>query len=287
MYKDQIINKNIRINLWFSRMVKLIFFIVMSAIIVLLLYISVKGLSELSFSFLTDVPNELEPGGGIGPFLINTVIVLAISLLISIPVGMGAGIYLAEYAKKGRITNYFSICVEALSSVPSIVIGLFGYSMFVAYFEIGFTVLGAAIAVSILNLPIITRMTEESLLMVPRELKEGSYALGATKTQTILSIAIPSALSGIITGITLSACRALGESAIILLVGGTSASDKMWDFSLFGPGGTLPVHLWYIQGDSLAPDAIVIAQKTSAVLIILVLLLTIIIRIPLMIKSKK
>lgn len=244
-----------------------------------------KGLKFITFDFLIGLPDEIEAGGGIGPFLFNSFYVLFLSLVISIPIGLGAGIYLAEYAPNNRITELVRTCVEGLASVPSIVIGLFGYVLFVEYFEIGLTIIGAAITLAILNLPILTRVTEEAIQTVPFELREASFALGATKAQGIVKIVIPTAMNGILTGVSLTACRAFGESAVILLAGGTSTSGFMWDFNLLSQGGTLPVHLWYVQSEALVEDAKEIADKAAAIMVLIVLFLSFIIRMPIWVQS--
>ncbi|WP_391118592.1 phosphate ABC transporter permease PstA [Psychrobacillus sp. L3] len=251
----------------------------------LLLYILSKGLPKISFDFLVGLPSEIDAGGGIGPFLLNSIYVLIISLLISIPIGIGSGVYLSEYAPSNRFTEFIRTCVESLASVPSIVIGLFGYVLFVDIFNIGLTIIGAGITLSLLNLPVITRVTEEAIQTVHNDLREASYAIGATKAQTIVKIVIPAALNGIISGVSLAACRAFGESALILLVGGTGTSGEMWDWNFMSQGGTLPVHLWYVQSEALVEDASDIAQKTSALLVLITLLLSLFIRLPLWVRD--
>ena len=251
----------------------------------LLIYILSKGLPKITPNFLVGLPDEIEAGGGIGPFLFNSVYVLILSLIISIPIGIGSGVYLAEYAPNNRFTGFIRTCVESLASVPSIVIGLFGYVLFVDIFDIGLTILGAGVALSLLNLPVITRVTEESIQAVHVDIREASYAMGATKSQTILKAVIPAALNGIISGVSLATCRAFGESALILLVGGTGTSGTMWDWNLFSPGGTLPIQLWYVQSEALVEDAPEIAQKASALLVLITLLLSMVLRLPLWIRD--
>lgn len=259
--------------------------IVLVLIFAVLIYILSKGLPKISFQFLVGLPDEIEAGGGIGPFLINSIYVLIISLFISLPIGIGSGVYLAEYAPNNRATEFVRTCVESLASVPSIVIGLFGYVLFVDIFNIGLTIIGAGITLSLLNLPVITRVTEEAMQTVHNDLREASYAVGATKSQTILKIVIPAALNGIISGVSLAACRAFGESALILLVGGTGTSGEMWDLNPFSQGGTLPVYLWYVQSEALVEDASDIADKASALLVLITLVLSLSIRLPLWIRS--
>ncbi|WP_409271341.1 phosphate ABC transporter permease PstA [Neobacillus sp. SCS-31] len=255
-------------------------------IIGLLVYILLKGLPKITPGFLVGLPSEIEAGGGIGPFLFNSAYVLFISLAMSIPVGVGSGVYLAEFAPDNRFTGWIRTCVENLASVPSIVFGLFGYVLFIDVFDIGLTILGAGVTLSLLNLPVITRVTEEAIQAVSPDLREASFALGATEFQTIAKVVIPAALNGIISGISLAACRAFGESALILMAGGTGTSGEMWDFNLLSQGGTLPVHLWYIQSEALVEDAKEIAEKASALLVLITLLITLTIRIPIWIKNR-
>jgi phosphate transport system permease protein len=177
--------------------------------------------------------------------------------------------------------------VEGLASVPSIIFGLFGIALFVEAFQIGLTIIGGAVSLAFLNLPVLTRVTEEAIRAVPHEMKNASFALGGTHLQTIRRVLIPVALNGIITGICLVAGRAFGESAVIILTAGVSTSGEMWDFSLFSPGETLAVHLWYVQSEAIVPDAAEIAEKAAAVLVFVVLLINVIFRVPLWINSRK
>ncbi|MCM3002866.1 phosphate ABC transporter permease PstA [Priestia koreensis] len=273
-----------RIGLGFIWLVALSLLLVIISLLYLILH---KGLPGLSFKFLVDLPEDMDVGGGIGPFLFNSLYALVLSLVFSIPIGLFGGIFLSEYAPDNRFTNLVRMSVESLASVPSIVFGLFGFVLFVEYFDIGLTIVGASITLAFLNLPILTRITEEAVSAVPFELREASYALGGTQSRTILTVLLPAALNGIMTGISLVACRAFGESAIILLAGGSSSSGFMWDFNLLSQGGTLPVHLWYIQSEALVEDAKQIADRSAAVLIIVVLLISLLLRIPLFLQRLK
>ncbi len=253
----------------------------------LLFLLLMNGLPKLTWDFLYGLPSEIEEGGGIGPALFNSFYLLFISLVISIPLGMAAGIYLAEFAPDNKLIGLIRICVEGLSSVPSIIFGLFGIALFVEMFQIGLTILGGAVSLAFLNLPVLTRVTEESIRAVPVELKNASFALGSTHLQTIRRVLIPVALSGIVTGICLTAGRAFGESAVIILTAGVTTSGEMWDFNLFSPGETLAVHLWYVQSEAIVPDAQEIAQKATSVLIFVVLLINLVFRVPLWFNSRK
>ncbi|OMF37792.1 phosphate ABC transporter, permease protein PstA [Paenibacillus sp. FSL H8-0548] len=262
--------------------------IIIIAFIFGLLYLILQdGMPKLTWNFIFGLPSEIDEGGGIGPTLVNSFYILFISLIISIPLGMAAGIYLAEFAPDNKLIGFVRICVEGLASVPSIIFGLFGIALFVEYFEIGLTILGGAVSLAFLNLPVLTRVTEESIRAVPKELKSASFALGGTHLQTITRALIPAALNGIITGICLVAGRAFGESAVIILTAGVTTSGEMWDFSLFSPGATLAVHLWYVQSEAIVGDAQEIAQKAAAVLVFVVLLINLIFRIPLWMNSRR
>ncbi|EPY12235.1 phosphate ABC transporter permease PstA [Paenibacillus sp. MER 180] len=246
-----------------------------------------KGLPGITLEFLMKVPEEMDAGGGIGTVLFNSFYILILSLLISVPIGVGAGIYMAEYAPANRFTEGLRMCVESLSSVPSIVFGLLGLAIFAEYFQIGLTILGGAVSLAFLNLPMLCRVTEEAIRDVPVDLRNAAYALGTTKFQTIRTVVLPVALQAIITGICLVAGRAFGESAVIILTAGLSTSGEMWDFNLFSPGETLAVHLWYVQSEAIVEDASQIADKAAAVLVFVVLFINLVFRIPLWFNNRK
>ncbi|MCD7034477.1 phosphate ABC transporter permease PstA [Metabacillus sp. GX 13764] len=260
--------------------------VIFIVIFAMLFKIMFKGVMLTRPDFFWKLPDDIEVGGGIGPYLFNSFYVLIISLIISIPIGIGSGIYLSEYAPQNKMTEFIRTCVESLASVPSIVFGLFGYMIFVDIFGVGQTLIGAGITLSLLNLPVIARVTEEAIQAVPNELREASYAMGATKSVTIYRVVIPAALSGILTGVSLTACRAFGESAIILLAGGTDFSGALADFNPLSPGGTLPVYLWYVQSTALVADAPQIADKAAAILVIIVLAISLLTRIPIWLKER-
>lgn len=246
-----------------------------------------KGLPGITLEFLMKVPEEMDAGGGIGTVLFNSFYILILSLLISVPIGVGAGIYMAEYAPANRFTEGLRMCVESLSSVPSIVFGLLGLAIFAEYFQVGLTILGGAVSLAFLNLPMLCRVTEEAIRDVPVDLRNAAYALGTTKFQTIRTVVLPVALQAIITGICLVAGRAFGESAVIILTAGLSTSGEMWDFNLFSPGETLAVHLWYVQSEAIVEDASQIADKAAAVLVFVVLFINLVFRIPLWFNNRK
>ncbi|AQR78132.1 phosphate ABC transporter permease PstA [Paenibacillus larvae] len=229
------------------------------------------GLPHLSWDFITGLPEDIMPGGGVGPMLFNSFYILFLSLVFSLPVGFGAGIYLAVYAKKNRLTEFIRISVEALASVPSIVFGLFGFLLFVQFFNLKISVLSGSLALALLNLPVLVRVTEGAFRTVPHSYWEASLALGSTRWQAIRKVLFPAALPSLITGITLVAGRALGESAILIYTAGLSVSRNFPELNPFAMGETLAVHLWYVQSEALVPDAKQIAAGSAALLLLVVL----------------
>ena len=239
-------------------------------------YILIKGLPVLSASFVFGPSSDVSVGGGVGAQLFNTLYILFLSLIVAAPVAIGAGIYLAEYSARGRLADVIRLSVECLASVPSIVLGLFGMILFINLMGFGISLGVGAMTLALMNLPIIVRVTEEALKTVPREYREASLALGATKWQTIARVILPAALPGIVTGVTLTAGRAVGETAILIFTAGTTASRMIPDFSLSAGGETLAVHMWYVMAIGLVPDRVDIANGTGALLIIVILLFNLI-----------
>jgi len=173
-----------------------------------------NGIGGISWEFLTQDIMKLGTEGGIFPALIGTLLIMIGTALVALPLGIGCAIYLQEYAKKGLITRVISICVDILQGTPSIVHGLFGLALFVPIF--GISLLSGVLIMGFLTLPIIIRASEEALRSVPQNIREGAYAVGATKWQTIKTVVLPPALPGIITGSVLGVGRAAGETAPIM-----------------------------------------------------------------------
>jgi len=254
----------------------------------LISYILYQGRTKLNIDFLTSPPKFMEAGGGIGPQLFNSLELLIITLIISIPIGLGAGIYMAEYAKPGLLTEIIRLSIETLSSMPSIVVGLFGLLVFVTMTGWGYSLIAGALALTVLNLPVMTRVSEDSIRSVPNSLREASYALGSTKWQTIVKVVVPAAMSGIITGIILTAGRIFGEAAALLYTAGMSSpalnfsnlnpSSPTSPLNIFRPAETLAVYIWKVNSEGLAPDARQIADGAAAVLLLMVLIFNILAR---------
>ncbi|HCD09610.1 MAG: Phosphate ABC transporter, inner membrane subunit PstA [Caldanaerobacter subterraneus] len=270
-----------------------IYFYVVAVFLILLLvslisYILYQGRTKLNIDFLTSPPKFMEAGGGIGPQLFNSLQLLIITLIISVPIGLGAGIYMAEYAKPGLLTEIIRLSAETLSSMPSIVVGLFGLLVFVTMTGWGYSLVAGALTLTVLNLPVMTRVSEDSIRSVPNSLREASYALGATKWQTIVKVVVPAAMPGIITGIILTAGRIFGEAAALLYTAGMSSpalnfsnlnpSSPTSPLNIFRPAETLAVYIWKVNSEGLAPDARQIADGAAAVLLLMVLIFNILAR---------
>ncbi len=252
-----------------------------------LLYVLMKGVPVLTPHFMFGKPSDLSAGGGVGPQFFNSFYILLLSMLFSLPVAVGAGIYLAEYAGNNKLTDIVRLSTESLATVPSIVLGLFGMIIFVNVLGVGFSIIGGALTLMLLNLPVLVRVTEESMRTVPPHYREASLALGATKLQTIWHVVLPNALPGIITGITLTAGRALGETAILIFTAGTTVSRHLPDFNPLAAGETLAVHMWYVMSVGLVPDRVDIANGIGALLIITILIFNLLFIIPVKIIERR
>lgn len=233
-----------------------------------------RGLNYLTVDFFNG-PN------GVRGQLFNSFYLLVLSLAFSLPIGLGAGIYLAEYAPQNKFTDLIRLSTESLATVPSIVFGLFGMIIFVNKLGLGFTILGGSATLALLNLPILVRVTEESLRAVPRSYREASLALGATMWQTLRKVILPTALPGLITGVTLVSGRALGETAILIFTAGMNVSRKLFDMNPLAAGETLAVHLFAAKSNPLpGTNADQIADGTAALLIIMVIVFNLFLTIP-------
>jgi len=252
-----------------------------------LLYLVIKGGRYITPHFLTAAP-RIVAGGGVGPQLFNSFYLLLLTMLITIPLGIGAGIYMAEFAPATRLTEVIRMATETLASLPSIIVGLFGLLLFVQRFHLGFSVLAGALALAIFNLPVIERVAESSLRAVSPGLREGSVALGVTRWQSIRTVLLPSALPGLVTGFILTAGRIFGEAAALLFTAGQSSASLNWhDISLWSdtsplglrrPAETLAVHIWKLNSEGLVPDYRHIADGAGALLVICVLAFNVIAR---------
>ncbi len=237
--------------------------ICIAVLIGILIYILAKGVPNLTpelFSLQYTSENA-----SVVPALLNTLVVVALSLAIAVPLGIFSAIYLVEYAKKGnRFVKVVRVTAETLAGIPSIVYGLFGYLLFVTTLGFGYSLLAGALTLSIMILPVILRTTEEALQSVPDLYREGSFGLGAGKLRTVFRIVLPSAAPGILAGVILAVGRLVGETAALIFTAGTVAQTPD---SLLGSGRTLAVHLYALWNEGLATDK---AYATAVILLVLV-----------------
>ncbi len=239
-------------------------FVSVAALIFLIIYILVRGIPNLTPDLFAWEYNS--ENVSCMPAIINTVVITLITLVIAVPFGIGAAIYLAEYAKKGnRLVKVIRTMAETLSGIPSIVYGLFGMMFFVTALQWNLSILSGAFTLAIMVLPTIMRTTEEALLTVPDSYREGSFGLGAGKLRTIVRIILPSAMPGILAGIILSVGRIVGETAALIYTSG-SATGTIG--SVMDSGRTLAIHMYVLANEGLYTDQ---AWATAVVLIVLVL----------------
>ena len=230
--------------------------------------IIINGLSAITWEFLTTAPTDLGRDGGIAPAIVGTFYLIIGAILIALPLGIGAAIYLNEYTREGRITRIIRAGVDLLNGTPSIVFGLFGMAFFVLYLKFGVSLLAGQVTLAIMVLPTMIRTAEESLKNVPMSVREGSLALGATKWQTVRSVVLPPAVPGIITGTILSIGRVAGETAPILFTA-VVFSSRTLPSSEFEPVMALPYHLYILSTN--VPGASLNQYGTALVLLVLVI----------------
>lgn len=238
-------------------------FITMSVLLFLIGYILIKGVPHLSLDLFAWEYNS--ENVSLLPALINTIFITILSLIIAVPLGIGAAIYMVEYAKRGsKIVRVVRVTAETLSGIPSIVYGLFGGLFFVTALNLRLSLIAGALTLSIMILPLVIRTTEEALQAVPDTYREGSFGLGAGRLRTVLRIVLPSAVPGVLAGVILAIGRIVGESAALIYTAGTApvvASD------LLDSTRTLAVHMYTISSEGLYVNQ---AYATAVVLLFIV-----------------
>lgn len=240
--------------------------ITLIALAFVVIYILAKGIPHLSPSLFEWEYNS--DNVSLMPALINTILMTLISLLLAVPVGIGAAIFLTEYAKRGnKLVGIVRVTAETLSGIPSVVYGLFGALFFVKFLGLGLSLISGALTLSIMILPLIMRTAEEALLAVPDSFREGSFGLGAGKLRTVFRVVLPSAVPGILSGVILGTGRIIGESAALIFTAGTVAQAAG---SLFDSARTLSVHMYVISGEGLYIDQ---TYATAVVLLVVVILI--------------
>lgn len=251
------------LSLLLNILVSLSALITVLTLLFLIIYILVKGVPYLTPSLFAWEYNS--ENVSLMPALVNTVIMTVMSLLIAGPLGIFAAIYLVEYAKRGnKLVSVVRVTAETLSGIPSIVYGLFGFLLFAVTLGWSYTIMGGALTLAIMILPLIMRTTEEALKSVPDSYREGSFGLGAGRLRTVFCIVLPSAVPGILAGIILAVGRIVGETAALMYTAGTVAGIPG---NLFGSGRTLAVHMYVLTNEGLYTNQ---SYATAVVLLVIV-----------------
>lgn len=251
---------------------RVISFLIVVILFVILAFIAVRGASALSWEFLTAMPEDGMTKGGIYPAIIGTLLLVLGSMIFAFPIGVLSGIYINEYAKDGPVKRFMKLMTNNLAGIPSIVFGLFGMSLFVNTLNFGDSILAGSLTLGLLALPVVIRTTEEALKSVDDNFRQGSYALGATKLQTIGRVVLPISLPNILTGLILSIGRVSGETAPILFTVAAYFLPKL-PTSIYDQVMALPYHLYVIttSGTNIE-ESRRMAYGTALVLILIVLL---------------
>jgi len=244
---------------------------VLISLFIILMFVAVRGFEVIDIGFLLEPPRAGMTKGGIFPAIIGTFYLAMGSILFALPLGVLSAIYLTEYARLGKWVRAIKIGVNALAGVPSVVFGLFGLAIFVKFFGFGVSILAGSLTLGILILPTIIRASEEAIIAVPRTFREASFALGASKWQTVTKAVLPSALPGILTGAILGIGRAAGETAPILFTAATFYQRRL-PHSVLDEVMALPYHIYALMTEGTKPEfQVPIAYGTALVLLLLVL----------------
>ena len=233
----------------------------------ILIYVITRGIPYINWEFLTTAYRPGLGSNGIRDIIVGTLAMVGLTLVIAVPIGVLAAIYMGEYAKKGKVLTTIRFCVESLAGIPSILYGLFGYTFFAIQLAFGFSLLSSALTLAIMVLPVIMRTTEEALLAVPDSFREGSFGLGAGKLRTVFRIVLPPAIPGISSGIILAMGRIVGETAALIYTAGTVAEMPK---NIFSSTRTLAVHMYSLSSEGLYMDQ---AYATAVVLLVIVMLI--------------
>jgi phosphate transport system permease protein len=258
--------KQLQSNLFFG-IVWLVAGFTLIALVIIMGFILIKGVPQISLEFLTQEPSSMGKEGGILSVIVGTLYVTGVAVLIATPIGVAGAVYFTEYAKAGKIVNAIRFFTEVLAGIPSIIFGLFGFAFFVVFLGMGWSILAGALTLAIMVLPTIIRTTEEALKTVPMTYREGSLALGATKWYTISRVVLPGCKSGILTGVILGLGRAIGETAAVVLTIGGSLNMPL---SIFDSTRTMSVHLYLLASEGISQEK---TYATAALLIIIVFII--------------
>lgn len=244
--------------------------ITVSLVLFLIIYVMFKGIPNITWELLSSKPSYLTGKIGILPDILNTVYIILATLVIVLPLGVGAAVYLTEYAKNQRIVSAIEFAAETLSGIPSIIYGLVGMLFFCQFLGFGTSLIAGSLTLVIMNLPTVMRTTQESLKTVPRGYKEGAFGLGAGKWRVIRTIVLPECVDGIVTGCILSVGRILGESAALLFTAGFAHALNGVAEGLTSSGATLTVALYVYAKEQ---GEFQIAFAIAAILMVLTLII--------------
>ena len=236
----------------------------------LICYVMYKGVPGISWELLSTKPSYLKGTIGILPDILNTLYIVLATLVIVLPLGVGAAIYLTEYAKSHRIVSMIEYAAETLSGIPSIIYGLVGMLFFCRFLDMQTSLLAGALTLVIMNLPTVMRTTQESLKTVPQSLREGAFGLGAGKWRVIRTVVLPGCVDGVITGCILCVGRILGESAALLFTAGVAHTLNGFFTALTSSGATLTVALYFYAKEQ---GEFEVAFAIAAILMVLTVLI--------------
>ena len=239
-------------------------------VLFLVIFVLAKGLPHVSWEFLSTSPSYLTGSIGILPDILNTVWIILAAVILVVPLGAGAAVYLTEYAKSHKLVAIIEYAAETLSGIPSIIYGLVGMLFFCEFLGMQTSLLAGALTLVIMNLPTVLRTTQESLRTVPQSYREGAFGLGAGKWRVVRTVVLPGCIDGIVTGCILSAGRILGESAALLFTAGFAHTLNKFVIGLASPGATLTVALYAYAKEEGEFD---VAFAIAAILMILTLLI--------------
>lgn len=233
-------------------------------------YILIKGIGAIDLNFIFSNPIDSGRSGGIFPMILSSIYLLVLTAIFAIPVGVGSAVYMVEYNKNPKLEVVIKFLSQVLSSIPSIVFGLFGLAFLIYFLKIGWSILSGSLILALMSIPTIFQVSQVALKSVPDNYKEGCYGMGATKWQCIKSIILPTAIGGIFTGIILALTRAFSEAAAVMYLVGSSLEIPT---SILDTGRPLPLHLFILASEGLSMEN---AYGTAFILIIMVLAITLI-----------
>lgn len=270
-----------------DKLVTFIFYFIAGIVFLILIFLFtwlfLKGYKHLSWNFLIKKSSITGSGGGIGTQLFNTLYIALITMIVSVPIALGAAIYLHEYATDSRFKQLTIMMVEIISSLPSIVVGLFGMLVFVLYFKLKFSVISGALALGIINLPLLLSNFESALASSDSLQKQAGLALGLTKWEVMTKVTLPSVIPSIITGLILALGRVVGEAATLIFTAGQSAPAldfSNWNalnisspLNLNRQAETLAVHIWKVSSEGRIDNSDLFLSASSLVLLVTILLI--------------